>query len=56
VAKPSGDHIPLGGFVLSAAQRAEMRRYWLTANYLVAITLAMIGWLWLIAWVAMQLI
>jgi hypothetical protein len=33
-----------------------VRRYWLTANYLIALTLAMIGWLWLIVWIARQLI
>jgi hypothetical protein len=33
-----------------------MRRCWLTASYLVAIVLAMIGWLWFIAWIAMRLI
>jgi hypothetical protein len=37
-------------------RRDDIRRYWMIANYLVAITLAMIGWLWLIAWIAMQLI
>jgi hypothetical protein len=31
-----------------------MRRYWLIANYLIAITLAMIGWIWLIVWIARQ--
>jgi hypothetical protein len=33
-----------------------MRHYWMTANYIVALALAMIGWLWLIAWIALQLI
>jgi hypothetical protein len=32
-----------------------MRRYWMNATDLVAITLAMIGWIWLIAWLARQL-
>jgi hypothetical protein len=56
-AKPSGDHIAPGGFCLSAEpmRRDDMRRYWMSANYLIAITLAMIGWLWLIAWIARQL-
>jgi hypothetical protein len=31
-----------------------MRRYWMIANYLVAITLAKIGWIWLIAWIPRQ--
>jgi hypothetical protein len=33
-----------------------MRRYWMNTNYLVAITLAMVGWLWFIAWCALRLI
>jgi hypothetical protein len=36
--------------------KVKMRRYWLAAIYYVAIALATIGWLWLIAWIAMQLI
>jgi hypothetical protein len=36
-------------------RRDDLRRYWMIANYLIAIALAMIGWLWLIAWVARQL-
>ncbi len=35
-------------------QRA--RRYWLRINYLVALTLGMVGWLWLIVWLAGRLI
>jgi hypothetical protein len=35
---------------------ADVRHYWLTVNYLVALTLAMMGWLWLIVWIARQLI
>jgi hypothetical protein len=36
--------------------KGEMRRYSLAAIYYVAITLATIGWLWLIAWIAMRLV
>jgi len=42
-------------FIGRAMRRDDMRRYWMNATYLVATTLAMIGWLWLIAWVARQL-
>jgi hypothetical protein len=38
-------------FILSA-----MRQNWMKANYFVAIVVAMIGWLWLIVWIARQLI
>jgi len=34
----------------------NMRHYWMAANYLVAITLATIGWLWFIGWCALRLI
>jgi hypothetical protein len=54
--KPSSDLIPIGGFVLSDARKARIRGYWINGSYLVAITVAMIGWLWLIAWMAMRLI
>jgi hypothetical protein len=37
-------------------RRDGIRRYWMIATYLVAITLAMIGWLWLITWIALHLI
>jgi hypothetical protein len=33
-----------------------MRQTWMKANYLVAIAAATIGWFWLIAWMAIQLI
>jgi hypothetical protein len=33
-----------------------VRNFWLAANYFVAIAIVMTGWLWLIAWIAMQLI
>jgi hypothetical protein len=36
-------------FYRRLSKRVKMRRYWFNANYLVAIALAMIGWLWLIA-------
>jgi hypothetical protein len=56
VAKPSSDHIPLGGLFFGRPMSKDgMRRYWMIVNYLVAITLAMIGWIWLIAWIARQL-
>jgi hypothetical protein len=38
-------------FILSA-----MRQTWMKANYFVAIVVATIGWLWLIVWIARQLI
>jgi hypothetical protein len=44
VAKPSGDHIPLGGFVY-APTMANMRDRWMKAIYMVAIALATFGWL-----------
>jgi hypothetical protein len=52
-AKPSGDYIPLGGFVFYLS---AMRQTWMKANYFVAIAVAMMGWLWLIVWIARQLI
>jgi hypothetical protein len=58
-AKPSGDHIPLGGFVRAGPafmRRGNVRRYWIAANYFVAVALAMMGWLWLIVWMARRLI
>ena len=33
-----------------------MRNFWMAANYFVATAIAMTGWLWLIAWLAMQLL
>jgi hypothetical protein len=36
--------------------RSNWRRYWMTSIYYVTIALAMIGWLWLIAWIALKLI
>ncbi len=33
-----------------------MRDTWMKANYIVAISVATIGWLWLIAWTAMHVI
>jgi hypothetical protein len=36
--------------------KASVRRYWMMANYLAAIALAMLGWLWLIAWIVRKLI
>ena len=56
LAKPSRDLIPLGGVVFSGARKNRIRGYWINLSYLVAITVAMIGWLWLIAWTAMRLI
>jgi hypothetical protein len=41
-------------FIGKPMSRDDMRRYWMIANYLVAITLAMIGCLWLIAWIAAE--
>jgi hypothetical protein len=55
-AKPAGDLIQLGGLVLPDARKTRTRDRWITASYLVAITVAMIGWLWLIAWMAMWLV
>jgi hypothetical protein len=34
--------------------RSNWRRKWMTANYAVAIALAMIGWLWLFGWFAIK--
>jgi hypothetical protein len=33
-----------------------VRNLWMAANYFVAIAIAMTGWLWLIAWLAMQMV
>ena len=33
-----------------------MRHTWMKANYLAAIIVATIGWLWFIGWLAMHLI
>jgi hypothetical protein len=38
------------------ARRWDVRNFWFAANYFVALAIVMTGWLWLIAWVAMQLI
>jgi hypothetical protein len=46
--KAASDHILM--------LKGKMRRYSLAATYYVAIILATIGWLWLIAWIAMQLV
>jgi hypothetical protein len=56
LAKPANDLIPFGDSVLSDALKPGIRDRWMTASYLVAITVAMIGWLWLIASMAMRLI
>ena len=56
LAKPSHDLIPLSGVVFSGARKTRIRGYCINLSYLVAITVAMIGWLWLIAWTAMRLI
>jgi hypothetical protein len=32
-----------------------MRRTWMKINYVIAVTLAMMGWLWLFVRIAMQL-
>jgi len=56
-AKPSRDHIPLGGFVrhwtfLRLKQKpVSMRQAWMRVNYLIAIAIATIGWLCFIGWV-----
>jgi hypothetical protein len=34
----------------------NVRRYWMLANYLAAIVLATIGWIWLMVWIAKRLI
>jgi hypothetical protein len=34
----------------------RVRRYWLRINYLVALTIAMMTWIWLIVWLARHLI
>jgi hypothetical protein len=36
--------------------KGKIRSYWMATNYYVAIAIATIGWLWLIAWIAMQMI
>jgi hypothetical protein len=54
MARPSGDHnSALGGFVFYVKE--PMRQTWMMVNYILAITVAMIGWLCLIAWIAMRL-
>jgi hypothetical protein len=37
-------------------RKSKVRRYWLAANYSVAILIATIGWFWLIAWIQIDLI
>jgi hypothetical protein len=39
----------LAALYLTGFRRDNMRRYWMYANYLIAMALAMFGWLWLIA-------
>jgi hypothetical protein len=39
----------------SPERKSKVLRYWLAANYSVAILIATIGWFWLIAWIAMHL-
>lgn len=56
LAKPSRDLMPLSGIVFSGARKTRIRGYWINLSYLVAVTVSMIGWLWLIAWTAMRLI
>jgi hypothetical protein len=53
-AKPSGDHIPLAALFIVREKR--MRYHWMKVVYLLAIALAMIGWLWFIGWCAFRLI
>jgi hypothetical protein len=54
MARPSGDHnSALGGFVFYVKE--PMRQTWMMVNYILAITVAMIGWLCLNAWIAMRL-
>jgi hypothetical protein len=36
--------------------RKDSARRWMLANYLAAIVLAMIGWIWLIVWIVRQVI
>jgi hypothetical protein len=60
-AKPSGDHIPLGGFVgperqSTANVESSMRHVLMRAVYLAAIAVATIGWLWFLVWAATQLV
>jgi hypothetical protein len=33
----------------------QVRQVWMKANYFIAVALAMMGWLWLFVWIAMQL-
>jgi hypothetical protein len=40
----------------SAERKSKARSYWVAANYCVGIVIVMIGWFWLIAWIAMHLI
>jgi hypothetical protein len=35
--------------------RANARRYWMNTNYLAAILLATLGWIWLIVWVVRKI-
>jgi hypothetical protein len=37
-------------------ERPTMRETWMKANYLIAIGVATTGWLWLIAWIALQML
>lgn len=53
----SPDIAPRSSAAKAATQTKKMlMRYWMAAIYYVAIALAMIGWLWLMVWCALQLI
>jgi hypothetical protein len=41
---------------LFIARDKSMRYHWMKVVYLLAIALAMIGWLWFIGWCALRLI
>jgi hypothetical protein len=39
---------------VTTAVSTQLRHRWVKINYCIAVASAMIGWLWLIAWFAMQ--
>ena len=41
----------LGGFM----RGSDVLRYWMMATYIMAVSIATIGWLWLIVWLVMRI-
>jgi hypothetical protein len=45
-----------GLLVRSALSQSNVRRSWMKVTYFVALAIAMMGWLWLVVWLARHLI